>query len=61
LVLHFERHVTRRSDSGYRKVAAIHREPTHGWSVAALTNTIGMSRSAFAARFTQLVGELAMR
>ena len=43
-----------------RAIAAIHRDPAHDWSVATLANTIGMSRSAFAARFTQLVGEPAM-
>jgi AraC-like DNA-binding protein len=30
------------------------------WTVASLATTVGMSRSAFAARFTQLVGEPAM-
>jgi AraC-like DNA-binding protein len=41
-------------------VALIHRDPTRNWSVASLAAAVGMSRSAFAARFTQLVGEPAV-
>lgn len=44
-----------------RAVAAIHGDPRRNWTVAALASKVGMSRSAFAARFTQLVGEPAMR
>jgi AraC-like DNA-binding protein len=44
-----------------RAIASIHRDPTRSWTVASLAISIGMSRSAFAARFTQLVGETAMR
>jgi AraC-like DNA-binding protein len=44
-----------------RAIGAIHREPTRPWTLAALADAAGMSRSAFAARFTQLVGEPAMR
>jgi AraC-like DNA-binding protein len=44
-----------------RAIALIHRDPTRSWTVASLAISIGMSRSAFAARFTQLVGETAMR
>lgn len=43
-----------------RALAQIHRDPTRSWSVASLASTAGMSRSAFAARFTQLTGEPAM-
>jgi AraC-like DNA-binding protein len=43
-----------------RAVAAIHRDPTANWTLASLAAKAGMSRSAFAARFTQLVGEPAM-
>lgn len=43
-----------------RALAAIHRDPARGWSVAALAAEQGLSRSAFAARFTALVGEPAM-
>ncbi len=44
-----------------RAIALIHRKPADGWTVASLAHAVGMSRSAFAARFTQLVGEPAMR
>jgi AraC-like DNA-binding protein len=44
-----------------RAIGAIHREPTRRWTLTALADAAGMSRSAFAARFTQLVGEPAMR
>jgi AraC-like DNA-binding protein len=42
-------------------IAAIHRHPERDWTVAALAAESLMSRSAFAARFTQLVGEPAMQ
>jgi AraC-like DNA-binding protein len=38
-------------------IAAIHREPSRRWTVAALALEVGMSRSGFAARFQQLVGD----
>jgi AraC-like DNA-binding protein/mannose-6-phosphate isomerase-like protein (cupin superfamily) len=44
-----------------RAIALIHRDPAHQWEVATLANSVGMSRSAFAARFTELVGEPAMQ
>jgi AraC-like DNA-binding protein len=44
-----------------RAIALIHRDPARDWTVASLASAVGMSRSAFAARFTQLVGEPAMR
>lgn len=43
-----------------RAIAAVHRDPTGSWTLASLGANAGMSRSAFAARFTQLVGEPAM-
>jgi AraC-like DNA-binding protein len=43
-----------------RAIALIHRDPTRNWTVASLADTVGMSRSAFAGRFTQLVGHPAM-
>jgi AraC-like DNA-binding protein len=43
-----------------RALAAIHRDPAHPWTVASLAAEQGLSRSAFAARFTALVGEPAM-
>lgn len=42
-------------------LAAIHREPERDWTVPNLAERAGMSRSAFSARFTELVGEPAMR
>lgn len=38
-------------------ITAIHREPARRWTVAALAAEVGMSRSSFAARFRQLVGD----
>ena len=39
----------------------IHRDPARAWSVASLAAEAAMSRSAFAARFTALVGETPMQ
>jgi AraC-like DNA-binding protein len=44
-----------------RALTAIHRAPERGWTVESLAREVGMSRSAFSARFTDLVGEPAMR
>lgn len=44
-----------------RAMAAIHREPGADWTLALLARRAAMSRSAFAARFTEVVGEPAMR
>lgn len=44
-----------------RAIAHIHREPATPWTVASLAAEASMSRSAFAARFTELVGEPAMQ
>lgn len=38
-------------------ISAIHADPSNEWTVALLATHAAMSRSAFAARFTQLVGE----
>lgn len=43
-----------------RAIALIHRDPARAWTVASLAGEVAMSRSAFAARFTQLVGEPVM-
>jgi AraC-like DNA-binding protein len=40
-----------------RALARAHSEPQRDWSVAALAAEVGMSRSPFAARFKELVGE----
>lgn len=42
-------------------LALIHDDPRRGWTVAALAAETAMSRSAFAAKFTELVDEPAMR
>ena len=43
-----------------RAVAAVHRDAARAWTVASLAAEVPMSRSAFAARFTALVGEPAL-
>ena len=43
-----------------RALALIHREPARAWTVASLANELALSRSAFAARFTELVNEPAI-
>jgi AraC-like DNA-binding protein len=42
-------------------ISRIHREPGRSWTLESLASEASMSRSAFAARFTELVGEPAMR
>ncbi|HEU4328592.1 MAG TPA: AraC family transcriptional regulator [Roseiflexaceae bacterium] len=44
-----------------RALLLIHRDPAKPWTVASLAFEAAMSRSAFAARFTELVGEPVMR
>jgi AraC-like DNA-binding protein len=44
-----------------RALSLIHGDPARAWTVAALADELPMSRSAFAARFTELVGEPVMR
>jgi AraC-like DNA-binding protein len=44
-----------------RAISLIHRDPARDWTVAALADELAMSRSAFAARFTELVDEPAMQ
>ncbi len=44
-----------------RALAAIHEDPGRNWSVAALADQAGLSRSAFAARFTDIVGKPPLR
>lgn len=41
-------------------IGLVHRDPARAWTVGALADEVAMSRSAFAARFTELVGEPAM-
>ncbi|MGS2805867.1 AraC family transcriptional regulator [Nocardia sp. MW-W600-9] len=40
-----------------RSLRAIHDDPAHGWTVESLGARAGLSRAAFARRFTTLVGE----
>lgn len=44
-----------------KAMCAIHNNPGQGWSVESLAEEACMSRSGFAARFTELVGEPAMK
>jgi AraC-like DNA-binding protein len=44
-----------------RAIALIHRDPSRPWTVASLAAEAAMSRSAFAGRFTDLVGEPVMQ
>ncbi len=50
-----------RDDRIGRAMALMHRDPEREWSVASLAAAVAMSRSAFAAQFTQLVGDSPMR
>ncbi|SFS12831.1 AraC-type DNA-binding protein [Dyella sp. OK004] len=43
-----------------RALQLIHRDPARAWTLATLASEVAMSRSAFAARFTDLVGTPAM-
>lgn len=43
-----------------RALATMHRAPGKAWTLARLAKEVGMSRSAFAERFTELVGEPAI-
>lgn len=44
-----------------RVLVAIHRQPDRNWTVEALAREMGASRSAFAERFTSIVGETPAR
>lgn len=44
-----------------KALALIHETPEHHWSVLELAREVGMSRSAFSARFSALAGEPAMQ
>lgn len=43
-----------------KAMSAIHANPAHGWTVAELANLSNLSRSAFSARFTGIVGQSPM-
>jgi len=42
-------------------MALVQRDPAYPWTVADLASGVGLSRSAFAARFTEVVGEPPLR
>jgi AraC-like DNA-binding protein len=42
-------------------ISLIHREPRRAWTVGSLASAVGMSRSAFARRFSVLLGESPIR
>ncbi len=44
-----------------KALSLMHRAPEQAWTVDALADKVAMSRSAFSARFTSLVGEPAMQ
>jgi AraC-like DNA-binding protein len=44
-----------------KTLALIHSKPAHPWTVEELANTVGLSRSALADRFTGLVGQPPMQ
>lgn len=44
-----------------RAISSIHRDPARDWTVASLADEAAMSRSAFSARFTELVDEPVMQ
>ncbi|HEY5935432.1 MAG TPA: AraC family transcriptional regulator [Kofleriaceae bacterium] len=44
-----------------RALELMHQAPDHDWTVASLASRVGMSRSAFAAHFQELVSETPMR
>jgi AraC-like DNA-binding protein len=44
-----------------RALLLIHRHPEADWTVSSLAGEVALSRSAFAARFTELVGQSPMR
>ncbi|MGP4753354.1 helix-turn-helix transcriptional regulator [Agrobacterium pusense] len=46
------------TDAGIaRALKAIHADPTRGWTVESLAKEAGQSRSSFAARFKELIGQ----
>ena len=44
-----------------RALSALHEEPARAWTVEALADVAGLSRSAFAARFLDVVGQTPLR
>jgi AraC-like DNA-binding protein len=46
-----------RDSAGGQALAAIHRDPARGWTLASLAGQAGLSRTVFTERFTRLLGE----
>jgi AraC-like DNA-binding protein len=44
-----------------RALTALHRNPSHDWTLESLAREVGLSRSALAERFTQFVGQPPMQ
>jgi AraC family transcriptional regulator, alkane utilization regulator len=44
-----------------RALTLMHQKPGHAWTVDALANEVGLSRSALAQRFTELIGQPPMQ
>jgi AraC-like DNA-binding protein len=44
-----------------RAIAMIHRDPAKDWTIAGLADAVAMSRSSFAAKFTELAGVSVMQ
>jgi AraC-like DNA-binding protein len=44
-----------------KTLALVHAKPAHAWTVEALASEVGLSRSALAERFTELVGQPPMQ
>jgi AraC-like DNA-binding protein len=44
-----------------RALTALHRSPSHAWTIESLAREVGLSRSALAERFTELVGHPPMQ
>jgi AraC-like DNA-binding protein len=44
-----------------RALTALHREPSHAWTLESLAREVGLSRSALAERFVQFVGQPPMQ
>lgn len=40
-----------------RALRMLHNDPAHGWTIASLASACGVSRAAFARRFTELIGQ----
>jgi len=50
-----------RVSSDGKALTLIHQKPGDGWTVDALANEVGLSRSALAQRFTELIGQPPMQ